>query len=270
MNFLEPNIADITGRTRMLGILAYPTDHVKAPPAINRIARARGRDAVMVPLNVAPRDLGSIVRALRVLESFDGAIVTVPHKQAIVPLCDSVSARAAAVGAVNVVRRESGGRLVGDQLDGIGFMRGMAQAGISVTGKRAYLAGAGGAANAIAFALGEAGLRQLTIANRTPERAIQLLDKLGTTYPEMDIAIGTDDPSGHQLVINATALGMHPSDPLPLDIARLSASMTVAEVVMAPEITPLLAAARRAGAAVHLGHHMLDHQLQLMADFLGL
>lgn len=270
MTLLEPRIADITGRTRVLGILAHPTEHVKAPPAINRIAQARRRDAVMVPLNVAPDDLASVVDALRVLKSFDGAIVTVPHKQAILPLCDDVSPRAAAVGAANVLRREADGRLVGDQLDGIGFLDGLSHSGVSVKGRSAYLVGAGGAANAIAFALAEAGIDWLTLANRTREKAETLRSKLLAAYPAIAVEIGTDDPSGHDLVINGTTLGMKPDDASPLDVSRLTAGMTVAEVVMEPEITPLLAAARRAGAATHLGRHMLEHQLQLMADFLGL
>lgn len=267
---VEPRLADITGRTRVLGILAHPTEHVKAPPAINRIARVRGSDAVMVPLNVAPGDLESVVNALRVLRSFDGAIVTVPHKQAVLALCDDVSPRARAVGAANVLRREPDGRLLGDQLDGIGFLDGLKHAGILVVGKTAYLAGAGGAANAIAFALAEAGVARLTLANRTREKVETLRDKLRLAYPDITIEIGSEDPSGHDLIVNGTTLGMNPSDPPPTDITKLTVGMVVAEVVMEPEITPLLAAARAAGCTIHLGRHMLEHQLQLMADFLGL
>jgi shikimate dehydrogenase len=270
MTLLEPGIADITGRTRVLGILAHPTEHVKAPPAINRIAQSRGRDAVMVPLNVAPADLASVIDALRVLKSFDGAIVTVPHKQAILSFCDEVSARARAVGAANVVRRTDDGKLVGDQLDGIGFLNGLTHEGISVSGKAAYLVGAGGAANAIAFALAEAGISRLTLANRTLAKATSLRDKLRSAYRDIAIDIGSDDPSGHDLLVNGTTLGMNPSDAPPLDASKLIAGMVVAEVVMEPEITPLLAAARAAGCTIHLGRHMLEHQLQLMANFLGL
>jgi shikimate dehydrogenase len=244
-DLLEPRIIDISGRTRVLGILAHPTEHVKAPPGINLIARMRRRDAVMVPMNVAPGDLATFVDGLRVLKSFDGAIVTVPHKQTILPLCDAVSVRARAVGAINVVRRGEDGRLFGDQLDGIGFLAGLRQAGIDVAGRAAYLAGAGGAANAIAFALAEAGVMRLTLANRTQEKAAVLRDKLQDAYCDIEISVGSDDPSGHDLVINGTTLGMSPSDPLPLDVSRLTAGMTVAEVVMEPEYTPLLAAGGR-------------------------
>jgi shikimate dehydrogenase len=263
-------IADITGRTRVLGILAHPTEHVKAPPGINRIAMMRGKDAVMVPFNVAPVDLDTFVASLRVLKSFDGAIVTVPHKQAIIRLCDEVSPQALAVGAANVLRREADGRLVGHQLDGIGFVEGLRGQGLEVAGRSVYLVGAGGAANAVAFALAEAGIARLTLANRTVEKIEALAVKLKETYPSLDIAIGTSDPAGHDLLINGTTLGMSATDPLPFDISRLKAHMIVAEVIMEPEITPLLKAAREAGCRIHLGRHMLDHQLQLMANFLGL
>lgn len=266
----EITIAEITGRTRVLGILAHPTEHVKAPPGINRIAMMRGRDAVMVPFNVAPADLDGFVASLRVLKSFDGAIVTVPHKQAIIELCDEVSPQALAVGAANVVRREADGRLVGDQLDGIGFVEGLRDQDIEVEGRRVYLAGAGGAANAIAFALADAGIVRLTLANRTLGKIETLAAKLRGAYPALDVVIGSRDPRGHDLVINGTTLGMNVSDPLPLDATLLEPGVIVAEVIMEPEITPLLAAARAAGCRVHLGRHMLDHQLQLMANFLGL
>lgn len=261
---------DITGRTRVLGILAHPTEHVKAPPAINRIARSRGSDAVMVPMNVAPAGLASVIDALRVLESFDGAIVTVPHKQAILPLCDRVSDRAQAVGAANVLRREPNGQLVGDQLDGIGFLAGLTHAGITVSDKAVYLAGAGGAANAIAFALADASVLRLTLYNRTREKIEVLRSNLCALYPNLTVTLGTSDPSGHDLVINATTLGMNPADPLPLDASKLTPDMVVAEVIMEPEITPLLSVAQAKGCSIHLGHPMLEHQLQLMADFLGL
>lgn len=270
MNSIQSSTLEITGRTRMLGIIAHPTEHVKAPPAINRIARYRGRDAVMVPLNVAPGDLPRLVDALRVLESFDGAIVTVPHKQAILPLCDTISDRARAVGAVNVLRRKPDGQLAGDQLDGIGFVSGLSHAGIGVSGKSVYLAGAGGAANAIAFALADAGVRHITLYNRTREKIETLAANLRAAHTSLEIDLGTSDPSGHDLVVNATTLGMSPADPLPFDASKLVAGVVVAEVVMEPEITPLLAIAQARGCSIHLGRPMLEHQLQLMADFLGL
>lgn len=263
-------LTDITGTTRILGILADPIAHVKAPPGINGIAIRRGRDAVMVPFQVAPDALPAFAAALRSLKSFDGGIVTVPHKGAMAGLCDEVSRRARAMGAVNVIRREDDGRLVGDMLDGAGFLSGLAAAAIPVAGRRIYLAGAGGAASAIAFAFAEAGVAQLTLANRTRAKAQDLRERIVSAYPGAPVSVGTDDPSGHDVVVNGTSLGMRPGDPFPLDADRLTSDMVVAEVIMEPEITPLLARAKEKGCAIHLGKPMLDHQLELMADFFKL
>jgi len=261
---------EITGKTRVLGILADPVAHVKAPPRINGIAQARGRDAVMVPFHVAPNDLPALVSALRLMKSFDGAIVTVPHKGPMAALCDRISDEARAVGAVNIIRREDDGSLVGDVLDGRGFVAGLASAGIGLIGKRVYLVGAGGAASAIAFALAQAGIAALTLANRSRDKAVALRERLADSYPGLGIAIGGDDPSGHDLVVNGTSLGMQHGDPLPLDASRLTSAMVVAEVVMEPALTPLLALARERGCTLHFGKPMLDHQLELMADFMKL
>lgn len=265
-----PQIFEITGRTRVLGILAHPTEHVKAPPEINRIARERGRDAVMIPMNITPEDLPALIASLRKLRSFDGAIVTVPHKQAILAFCDELTPHAKAVGAANVLRREADGRLVGGQLDGVGFVEGLRSQGIPVAGRSIYLAGAGGAASAIAFAAAEAEATRITLANRSIEKILDLKERLSVAYPDVAVALGTADPSGHDVVINGTTLGMKPSDALPLDVTLLRPDMVVAEVIMEPEVTPLLAAAGSVGCKVHLGMHMLNCQLQLMADFMQL
>jgi len=264
------NLTDITGRTRVLGILADPIAHVKAPPGINGIAEKRGRDAVMVPFQIAPEKLSIFLEGLRALKSFDGAIVTVPHKGAMSALCDAISDRARAMGAVNVIRREEDGRIVGDMLDGAGFLSGLAAAGIDVANRRVYLVGAGGAASAIAFAMAAAGVAHLTLANRTRAKAEALGERVATAHPEVSLSVGSEDPSGHDIVVNGTSLGMKPGDALPLDVERLSSSMVVAEVIMEPEMTPLLVAAKEKGCRIHLGKPMLEHQLELMADYFRL
>jgi shikimate dehydrogenase len=262
-------VREITGTTRVYAILADPIGQVRTPQALNPLMRERGVDGVMVPLHVAAPDLPRLVDGLRGWRNFGGGIVTVPHKTAMLALCDSISERARAVGAVNTIRREPDGRLVGEMLDGLGFVAGLRQAGIDPRGARVYLAGAGGAANAIAFALAEAGAARLTVANRTRPRAEDLQARLAAAFPGIEVAIGSADPGGHDLVVNATSLGLRPDDPLPLDPAGLAPAMTVAEIIMQPEVTPLLAAARSAGCRIHPGAPMLAGQLALMAAFLG-
>ena len=206
---------------------------------------------------------------MRDVINFGGMVVTVPHKTAIARLCDALTPDAAMVGAVNVVRRAPDGRLVGDILDGRGFVAGLRLSGIEPAGMRAYLAGAGGAANAIAFSLADAGVSLLTIHNRTRAKVEEMISRLRTVFPAVELRVGSDDPSGHDLVVNATSLGMAESDPYPLDVNALTPVQTVAEIIMRPEITPLLVAARDKGCRIQLGMPMLAAQLDLMAKFMG-
>lgn len=261
---------EITGLTRVYGILADPIHHVKTPQMLNALMAREGRDGVMVPFQVAPDDLATLVAGLKTMKSLGGFVVTVPHKTAIVDLCDAVSDSARRIGAVNTVRREADGRLIGEMLDGKGFVGGLLAAGIDPKDKSVYLAGAGGAANAIAFAFVEAGISRLTIANRTRAKAEDLAVRLAEAYPAAQVDIGNPDPSGHDIVVNGTSLGLKDGDALPLDTARLSPEQIVAEVIMQPEETALLTAAKAKGCRIHFGKPMLACQLDLMAEFLGM
>lgn len=260
----------ITGRTAIWGILADPIHHVQTPQGLNALMQRRGVDGVLIPFHVGADGLATLVAGLKVMRNFRGFVATVPHKTAMVGLCDEISAQARAIGAVNTVRRESDGRLVGDMLDGAGFVAGLKQAGIAPRGRRVYMAGAGGAANAIAFALVQAGIAHLTIANRTAAKSEELKKRLAAHYPSVPVGIGTNDPSGHDLVVNATSLGLRPGDALPLDVSRLTPDQIVAEIIMQPEVTALMAAAQAHGCRVHPGKPMLTCQLEMMADFMGM
>ncbi|MBK7975493.1 MAG: hypothetical protein IPK07_20155 [Deltaproteobacteria bacterium] len=145
----------ITGRTRLLALIADPVAQARSPAAVNRLLAERGRggDFVMVAAKVAPERLANAVSGLRAIDSFAGAVVSMPHKETIVPLLDGLTEEATLTRVVNVFRREADGRLVGTILDGEGFVAGLRGAGHEVRGARCLLVGAGGAATAIAFRL---------------------------------------------------------------------------------------------------------------------
>ncbi len=258
----------ITGNTQLFAILADPIHHVKTPQRINSHFEAEGFDGVMVPLHARADQLQAAVQGLRTLSNLAGFVVTVPHKTAMVALCDEVSAHARLVGAVNVVHRTAEGKLIGTMLDGEGFVAGLRQEGIEPKGSSAYLAGAGGAASAIAFALARAGVSRLTVANRTTDKVRQLITRIQSVIPDVELLVGTDDPSGHDLVVNGTSLGLRAEDALPLDAARLEPNQVVAEIIMQPAETALLKAAQARGCRVHLGAPMLASQIPLMAAFM--
>ncbi|WP_280553961.1 shikimate dehydrogenase [Halomonas sp. 25-S5] len=261
---------EITGKTKICAIIADPIHHVKTPQGINRLCEETGKDAVMVPVHVSSKDLISVVNGFMAMQNLAGFVITVPHKTAVAKLCDELSDDAARMEAVNVIRRTADGKLHGAILDGKGFVAGLREEGIEPEGRSAYLVGAGGAASAIAYALAEAGVSRMTLANRTQEKAEALSKRLGEAFPALPVSLGGRDPKGHDLVINATSLGLKEGDPLPLDVEGLTEQQVVAEIIMEPAETSLLKAAKSKGCTVQYGLPMLKNQLKLMAETMGL
>lgn len=257
----------ITGHTKLLAILADPVTQVRTPQMMNAMLAEMGKDAVLVPAEVSSEGLSVAVTGLRNIGNLAGMVVTVPHKTAVPALCDTLSDRAIAADAVNVIRRDAHGKLHGDILDGEGFVRGLDDAEISVTDLSVFLVGAGGAASAIAFALAARGPKKITVSNRTQGKAIALTERLSGSFPAVEFCVG-NDPSDHDLAINATSVGMSPDDALPFDPAGLPAGAIVAEVIMQPEVTALLAAANDLGFVTHSGRKMLQGQLSELVVFL--
>lgn len=266
---MNTNAAAITGNTRVFAILADPIHHVKTPQRINALFEAAGFDGVMVPLHVPPAALATLLQGLRALPNFQGCVVTVPHKTSVLALCDELTPAARMIGAANVIRRTEDGRLIGGMLDGDGFVAGLLSRGFDPASRSAYVAGAGGAASAIAFALAARGVRSLTIGNRSADKARELLDRVAAAFPQVAVQVGGRDTGGAELVVNATSLGMRDDDELPLDVQTLRPEQFVAEIIMQPEETALLAAARARGCTAHPGAPMLASQIALMAEFMS-
>jgi len=262
--------AGITGATRVYLHLAHPSAHARTPQVMNAEFARRGVDAVAVSADVATGDLGGFARGLRGWRNLAGLSVTMPHKEALAAHVDELAGPAALIGAVNVVRRENDGRLVAANTDGQGFVIGLREAGHELSGRRVLLAGAGGAGRAVAFAVAGAGAAALTIANRTAARADRLARDIAAVYPAVVVAAGSPDPAGHDVVINATSLGMRPGDPLPVRADGLVPGTLVCDVVTRPERTRLLEEAAARGCVPHPGLPMLAGQVDLILEFLGL
>jgi len=258
----------ITGKTRIMFILGDPVAHIVGTALFNEHFREIGLDAAASPIHIAAADLALFLDALPKMRNVAGTGVTIPHKIAVVPHLDRLTPRARRIGAVNFVRCEANGTLVGDNLDGIGFVAGLARNGIAVAGKRVLQAGAGGVGRAIAFAVAEAGAAHQVIANRTPDKARALAEEVGMAFPACRCAPGPARSKGFDIVVNATSLGMHAGDRLPIDTTGLAPPCTVAEVVMTPEIIPLLAEGRSRKCTIIGGKEMLLEQLQLAVEFL--
>lgn len=258
----------ITGKTRLFGVIADPIHHVRAPQMLNPLFLDWGVDAVLVPFHVPPGRLADAVAGFKAFPNLGGFAVTIPHKESMHALCDDLDQTARRVGAVNCVRREPDGRLIGAMFDGSGFIAGMRAHGFEPRGQKTLLLGAGGAAAAIAFALADEGVARLVIANRTISKAQDMAARVAAAVPGVPVAAGPADPAGFDLIINATSVGLKAGDPPPLDPDRLDPASLVAEIIMDPEMTPLLAAAKARGCRIHFGRPMLAEQLKLIGSFM--
>lgn len=259
----------IRGSTTIIAHLGDPIAPVKSPMIYNPYFESEGIDAAVVPMGVRSSDYASVLRALFRLTNIVGALVTMPHKVTTVSLLDECSVAVKIAQSCNAVRRRPDGTLLGDLFDGAGFVRGVQRHGLSLAGKRCLVVGTGGVGSAIAAALAAAGAAALSLYDNNAASAHALAGRLRQHYPQLAVHTGSNDPAGADLAVNATPLGMNPSDPLPFDVARLSPSTFVGEVVMKQEITPLLRAARERGCRTQVGTDMLFEQIPLYLEFFG-
>ena len=264
---------EITGKTKLFGIIADPVDHVRAPMVFNPEFQARNIDAVLVPVHILPEHLTETLRAMARMPNMGGVAVTIPHKMTAALICDQLGKVAEVTGAVNAIRFENG-RLIGDNFDGRGFVAGLRGEGHDLMDKHAVLIGAGGAARAIAMALAEAGVGRLSIVNRNLNKAEALMKLILSHYPglQVDAAEITQIDTikiGVDLLINATSLGLHEKDALPVDLEGVANGTIVADIIMVPEMTRWLTDAAHKGLTIHKGRHMLDYQKDLIANFIG-
>lgn len=257
----------ISGRTGILAILGDPIEQVRTPELVNAEIARRGLDAVLVPLHVTAPGLASAVAGLRQMGNVAGAVVTMPHKQAVVGLLDDLTPTAREVGACNVIRFGADRTIRGDNTDGRALVTALAGAGGAPDGARVFLAGAGGAAVAIAFALAEAGAKALVVHNRTRARAEALAQHVHNRHPRTVVEVCGPDPGGADIVVNATSVGIDPTRrELPFDVTSVGPRSVVADIVISHRPTALVAAARGARATVVDGEDMLRAQIGAFVD----
>ncbi len=260
----------LSGRTKLLGVIGHPIAH-SLSPRIHNAAFAVGKnhtgeaEYAYVAMDVRPERLPAAVAGLAAL-GFVGFNVTMPHKEAILPLVDELDETARLAGAVNTVAVGEGGSLRGLNTDGSGFVEAGGEAGVSFAGRRVLIMGAGGAAAAIAVAvLGEDASR-LYVVNRTARKAEELRAKLSEITLGAEVLACPIDEVGAvaedaEVLINATYLGMKEGDSLPFPAESLSAEKVVCDAVyLAGRETDLIWRARALGAQVLPGDRMLLYQ----------
>jgi len=250
--------AEVGPETRVLALLGDPVEHSLSPAIQNAAFRAESLDGVYVALRCPPEDVGGLVRGLA--HAGGGGNVTLPHKGRCAEVLDVRSEAVTRTGACNTFWMEEG-RVHGDNTDVEGFRRALRTLlDGSPEGARALLVGAGGAARAVLLVLLQDGVEEVTIANRTRARAVELA---GLADPSR-VRVSRDSlpPQGEafDVVINATRLGLDPGDPVPVDFDRLGATQAVMDLVYGPSETPLVREARSRAIPAADGGEMLVQQ----------
>ena len=256
---------DINAHTQFCGVIGNPVEHSLSPAIHNAAFRKLGLNFVYLAFRVEA--IGDAIKGFRALGNFRGASVTIPHKVAAVPFLDSIEPTARHIGAINTIVAV-GGILTGYNTDATGALRALREGGVALNGQRVVMLGSGGAARAIAFALGtEPGIEHLTILGiDEQERAAlaqDLRSKTGMTVQESPLDDGMLQkvlPDAHVL-IHCTPLGMSPKvRETSVPATLLHAGLTVMDIVYTPRDTRLLKDAKAAGCRVIPGLEMFLHQ----------
>jgi len=260
----------INGNTQLIAHIGYPTHTFKSPMIYNPYFASSGINAVVVPMGCQTPDYPVFLKSVFNLTNICGALITMPHKVVTVGLLDEVTATVRVAGACNAVKKMPDGRLVGDMFDGAGFVRGVQRKGFDLRGKRVLVVGAGGVGSAIAASLAGAGIFAISLFDVNAASAEALGQRLKQNYPHIDVSTGSNDPADHDLVVNATPMGMNEGDALPMDVSRISPDAFVGEVVMKTEMTAFLQAAKNRGCRVQVGSDMLFEQIPAYLEYFGL
>ncbi|MBF6600813.1 MAG: shikimate dehydrogenase [Dehalococcoidia bacterium] len=256
--------------TKRAGVIGHPLTHTKSPAIFDAAFRAAGIDATYEAWDAAPDVLEGRIEALRGSD-FLGANITIPHKQAVLPLIDGAVGDASKIAAVNTIVHD-GGKLVGHNTDVAGFRRALHDdVGFEAHGRRTMILGSGGAARAVALALVEAKASVIYVVGRQPKRVESLVLQLklstptGTTISWAYWGDGSYERSLREsdLIVHCTPIGLAGSGTegqSPVDVSLIGETATVFDLVYNPEETALVAGARDRGIKASGGLGMLVYQ----------
>ncbi len=249
----------VTAGTRVLALLGDPVAHSASPMIQNAAFQRTGVDGVYVAVRCAADDLIGFMKGLA--RAGGGGNVTLPHKEKAASLLDQRTEAVRRTGACNTFWGDEAGRLHGDNTDVAGFRRAVRGfLGRDPKGARVLLLGAGGAARAALLGLVEGGVDEVLVYNRTQERARAIARRIGGDRARVAASLRALEGEDFDLVVNATRLGLEPSDPTPLDLAVLQRAGAAMDVVYGRHVTAFVASAKAAGVRATDGLEMLVQQ----------
>ena len=258
--------------TKILGCIADPIDHVKAPTLFTEMFQRQKINAVMIPINVSSDNLENFFSGISSVKNFVGMTVTIPHKTNVLKYCDHIEKEAIDSQSVNWIKIENK-KLIGTNFDGIGFVHGLKNKNLIVENKDFAIFGIGGAGISICFSLLRNNAKRLKLINRDTHKLNLLANKLKDLKSGTEILV--DDIKDYDIsecdyVINATSLGLKDNKDLIFDVKKTNTNCTIIDIVMDPEKTILIKEAIKYKRNYHLGKNMLVSQVKLAGNFFNL
>lgn len=261
---------EITGHTKLTGLLGSPVAHSISPMMHNEAFRQLDLDYIYLAFDVKEGELSQAVQGLRSL-GVHGFNITMPHKNEMATLCDRLSPAAQIIGAVNTVVNENG-TFVGHTTDGIGYMKAVQDAGHNIIGKKMTLLGAGGAATSVLVQAALDGVSEISVFSIRDaffSRAEGTIAKLNEQthckvrlFPLDDVSVLRREIATSAILTNGTSVGMAPNtqNSIITDPSMFHPELIVSDVIYNPRETRLLQLAKEAGCATFNGLYMLLYQ----------
>jgi len=257
----------VSGATRVFGIVGHPIEQVRSPEMFTTELQRRGHDAILIPVHVLPEDFDQVLPNIMKINNLGGLLFTIPYKIAGASLADELGPQASIVGAINALSRRRGGGWKGEIFDGLGCVQGFLSRGIAFRGRSVMLIGAGGAGTAIGVAIAHEKPSRMRLFDTDLARAESLANKIGGLDPDVSVEICEPDLEGCDLLLNASPVGMLDDTRMPISVDKFRPGLVVFDAIVKPEMTPLLALAKRSGCVVVLGTEMMRGQISKVVDF---
>ena len=254
----------INSETKLLGIIGHPISHSMSPIMHNTALQDLNLNYIYLAFDIKPENLKEAVNSIRAL-NIKGVNITIPHKEKIIQYLDELDSLSKKIEAVNSIKNENG-KLLGKNTDAQGARTALIESGFKLKNKKVIIIGAGGAAKAVSYSLGEE-LEQLLIFNRTKSRAIQLAKDLAekanvnASGKEFKEGILKKEIQSTDLLINTTPIGMYPNinaSPVPLEL--LHDQLFVFDIIYNPLETKMIKYAKEVGCKFLGGLEMLVNQ----------
>jgi len=259
---------NLNGRTRLYPLLGDPIIYARSPDWLSKHMAKRGMNMISLPMEVPDGQLKVVMDGLKATGNVDGLSLTMPHKITGLEYCDTLSEVSEMLGVVAAIRRNKDGSWHGHTTDGDAFVKAQIDNGAKVDGAKVLVMGAGGAGSAIVISFLEQGAKEVAVFDLDTERSNRIVNLLKDKNGDRVRVADSNDPTGFDIVSNATSMGMDDNDPLPIDPAKLDASMFVGDVVAGHGETKIIKAAKDAGCKTANGDDMVIAVLDVMCDFL--